>query len=402
MLQLLRGTFLDLRSTRDPETLGGTVAYKFGDAIPLGGVRIHHSGMSASAPAEQSTTTPRRIFVAGATGYIGKHVTRELLRRGHQVVCFARRRAGVDGAEDEDRIRAALTGAEVRFGDVTDVVSIRAQGFRAERFDAMFSCLATRTGGIQDAQRVEYQANVYMLEAALEVGVKHFVLLSAICVQRPRLAFQRAKLAFERELVASGIDYSIVRPTAFFKSLSGQFESVRRGKPFVMFGDGERTACKPISEEDLARYMVECIEDPSRRNAVLAIGGPGPAITPRQQGALLFAALGRPPRYRRVPLALFDFIIVVLDALSFIFRGLRDKAEFARIGRYYATESMLVWNEKTGAYDDRATPSYGSDTLEAFYARAAADGLTGQELGDHALFARRTANDLRGLQTRDH
>jgi hypothetical protein len=49
------------------------------------------------------------------------------------------------------------------------------------------------------------------------------VLLSAICVQKPTLEFQRAKLAFEAKLQEAGdITYSIVRPTAFFKSLAGQ------------------------------------------------------------------------------------------------------------------------------------------------------------------------------------
>jgi divinyl chlorophyllide a 8-vinyl-reductase len=49
------------------------------------------------------------------------------------------------------------------------------------------------------------------------------VLLSAICVQKPLLEFQRAKLAFEAKLQEAGdITYSIVRPTAFFKSLAGQ------------------------------------------------------------------------------------------------------------------------------------------------------------------------------------
>jgi uncharacterized protein YbjT (DUF2867 family) len=69
----------------------------------------------------------------------------------------------------------------------------------------------------------------------------HVVLLSAICVQKPLLAFQQAKLAFEKLLIESGLIYSIVRPTAFLKSLSGQVERVRKGRPFVVLGDGSLT-----------------------------------------------------------------------------------------------------------------------------------------------------------------
>ena len=61
------------------------------------------------------------------------------------------------------------------------------------------------------------------MEAAQKQGASHFVLLSAVCVQKPLLQFQLAKLAFEAKLREAGnITHSIVRPTAFFKSLAGQ------------------------------------------------------------------------------------------------------------------------------------------------------------------------------------
>ncbi len=330
-----------------------------------------------------------RVFVAGATGYIGQPTVRALSSRGHDVVAFARPRSGVSGRLDEAATRAALSGVEVRFGDVTDANSLAQDGFRGERFDAVVSCLASRTGGVEDAWRIEHDANVHLLEAAQAAGAGRFVLLSAICVQKPKLSFQHAKLAFEAKLVASGLSYSIVRPTAFFKSLAGQVESVRRGRPFVMFGDGLRPECRPIGERDVASFLARCLEDPALENRILPIGGPGPTITPRMQGELLCAALGRPARFRRVPLWVFDTIIAVLSGLGRLVPSLLDKAEFARIGRYYASESMLVLNPETGAYDAEATPVVGEETLAQFYHRVAAEGVAGQELGDHSLFSRR-------------
>lgn len=80
-----------------------------------------------------------------------------------------------------------------------------------------------RPGGIKDSWDIDYQATLNSLEAGRAQGAAHFVLLSAICVQKPLLEFQRAKLAFEAKLQEAGdITYSIVRPTAFFKSLAGQ------------------------------------------------------------------------------------------------------------------------------------------------------------------------------------
>ena len=333
------------------------------------------TGSPAVAPAR------RRVLVVGATGYIGRHVVAELVRRGHEVTALARRTPDAGAGE--------LAGATVRLADVTDPESLSREGVRGERFDVVVSCLASRTGEGADAQRVDHQANLAVLEAAARAGVDHFVLLSAICVQKPLLAFQHAKLAFEAALRASGIAYSIVRPTAFFKSLSGQVEAVKRGKPFLMFAEGDATSCKPISERDLARFLADCLDDPSKRDAILPIGGPGAALTPKEQGGLLFELSGRAPRFRKVPVRLLDVIIASLSALGRIFPALARKADLARIGRYYATESMLVLDPATGRYDAAATPSYGEDTLREFYVRVLRDGLGGQELGDHAVFDRK-------------
>jgi divinyl chlorophyllide a 8-vinyl-reductase len=328
---------------------------------------------------------PRRVFCLGATGTIGQATVRALLKRGHEVVCFVRERSGVGRRLALADSQALLGRAILRVGDVTDAASLERDGFRGERFDALVSCLASRTGAPKDAWAIDYGAHATALDAARRAQVSQVILLSALCVQKPLLAFQQAKLAFEKLLIESGLRYSIVRPTAFFKSLSGQIERVRAGKPFLVFGDGRLTACKPISDADLGDYLADCLHDPQRWNRILPIGGPGAAITPLEQGERLFALLGRPPRFTHVPVGLLDAIIAVLGALGRIVPPLAAKAELARIGRYYATESMLVLDPKSGRYDAAATPSTGTDTLFDFYAELVQGGVA-PERGDHAVF----------------
>jgi divinyl chlorophyllide a 8-vinyl-reductase len=65
--------------------------------------------------------------------------------------------------------------------------------------------------------------------------------------------------------------------------------------------------------------------------------------------------------------------------------ALAEKAELARIGRYYASESMLVLDPVSGRYDAAATPSTGSQTLFEHYA-ALLGGSAEHERGEHAVF----------------
>ena len=320
----------------------------------------------------------RRVLLLGATGTIGRATAAALLERGHSVVCLIRPAGG-------DPRRGLPDGVTLRFAEVTDAASLERDGFCGESFDAVVSCLASRTGSPSDAWAVDHQAHVDVLRIARQAGVRQMILLSAICVQRPQLAFQHAKLAFEKVLVASGVEFVIVRPTAYFKSLSGQVARLQRGKPFLIFGDGALTACKPISDADLGAFLVECLDNPARRNRVLPVGGPGPAITPRQQGEELFRLMGKKPRFRSVPVGMLDGIIWVLAVLGKLFPKLGDKAELARIGRYYATESMLVLDPRTGTHDAEATPSTGRETLFDFYAQLL-QGEASVDLGAHAVF----------------
>jgi divinyl chlorophyllide a 8-vinyl-reductase len=324
---------------------------------------------------------PMRVILLGASGTIGQATLAALLARGHEVVCFMRPpQRPVSGPSAPE-----LAGASVRYGVISDAESVTRWGFQSQSFDAVVSCMASRSGLPQDAWAVDHEAHRHVLDAALRAGVQHFVLLSAICVQKPRLAFQHAKLAFEQALIESGMAYSIVRPTAYFKSLSGQIQRVREGKPFWVFGDGRQTACKPIADEDLADYLAQCLTDPARRNQILPIGGPGPAITPLQQAEELFRLLDRPAHIRHMPLGLFQAMVGVLSWLARWVPSLRDKAEFARIGLYYASESMLVLDPSTGRYNEAATPSHGQRSLFDFYQRVITQH-TQVDLGDHAVF----------------
>lgn len=312
------------------------------------------------------------VLLLGGTGTIGRATARALKLAGFEVTALVR--PGVAAT--------VLQGCHLMEGSATDPQAIR-DAMRAVRPSAVVSCMASRTGEPKDAWAVDHAAHSVALSAAVAEDVRQFVLLSAICVQKPLLEFQRAKLAFEAELQAAPLDWSIVRPTAYFKSLSGQVPRVQAGRAFLVFGDGRLTACKPISDDDLGRFLADCLTDPEKRNRILPIGGPGPALTPLDQAAMLERLLGRAVRIRHVPVAMMDGIIRGLSIAGGLSPRLRAKAQLARIGRYYATESMLVWDGTR--YDAEATPEFGTDRLEDHYA-AMLRGEVADDRGAHAVF----------------
>ena len=296
-----------------------------------------------------------KIFVAGSTGYIGKNVVKYALDNGFDVVTAKRHSDNKPG-----QLNKKLKVIKISNNDNNWIADL-------EKVDVIISCLASRTGEPKDAHLVDYKLNCLLLEKAKALKCSQFILLSAICVQKPRLAFQFEKLAFEEELKKSGLNFSIVRPTAYFKSLSGQIENIKKGKPYVYFGDGQITQCNPISEKDLSLYILSCIKDKTKWRKILPIGGPKQSITPKDIGKILFEIFEVSPKYKSFPTKILDAIRLLLLIISPFSNWAKNKSELIKIAKYYATESMLIWDEKKDCYDANMTPSTGKDTLRDYF-----------------------------------
>jgi len=311
--------------------------------------------------------------IAGATGYIGKSVVRESARQGYNTIALVRDKSKVQSAEGQAMFGEFFQNAQVVECDVTNpqelTKTLKKIAEESEGgIESVVSCLASRSGIKKDAYAIDYQATSNCLAAGMESDARHFVLLSAFCVKNPWLQFQKAKLKFEDELTTqSKMTYSIVRPTAFFKSVSGQLEVCQNGAPFVMFGDGEVTRCNPIAEADLATYLIDCITDKTRENQIINLGGPDEPLTMKKQGEMLYKAIGKEPNFFYAPLWLFDTIIDSLQWVADLTNSekFENAAELGRIGKYYAVEDML-----TTAPEEK----FGTITLQEHYDRIAVEG----------------------------
>ena len=233
-----------------------------------------------------------KVLVAGATGYLGKHVVRALTEAGYPVRALARNPERLGDVRDlcTDVVVAEATKPET----LTDLVG-----------DAtvMFSSL-----GKHDFKRkptvwdIDHQANLNLVERAAAGGVKHFVFISVVHAEE--LAARGMDQAIAREKVveaarATSMTTTVLRPSGFFNDMADFFEMARKGTGWVL-GDGS-SRMNPIHGADLAAEVVRVIGDPTTHGQSLSVGGPD-VLTYNQIMELAFAALGKKPRLRRVPL----------------------------------------------------------------------------------------------------
>lgn len=284
----------------------------------------------------------KTVLIVGATGYIGNAVVTEAVQRGYDVIAVTR------SVPADDR----FGGAEVLQADVTDPATLP-QVF-ARKIDIVISCLGCHSGTAQDFDAIDYRATREILQAAIDNGTQEFILLSAICVRKPDLPLQLAKLKMEDALIRSGINYAIVRPTAYFWVFEGQTRNIKNDRPVFVIGSGDQASHNPIAKEDLAEFMVGCIGNDERLNRVHILGGPEVPeniITYKDSMLMAFEALGKNPRIYSIPSWLYMLVIRVTRLLGRFSRKLAVFSEFLHITYYYA-------------HDDMRAAGYGSKTYK--------------------------------------
>jgi divinyl chlorophyllide a 8-vinyl-reductase len=282
------------------------------------------------------------VLIIGATGYIGSAVVEEAVHQGYDVIAVTRSPA----KEDQ------FTGAEVVVANVSDAAAI-AKVF-TRKIDVVISCLACRSGLPQDFDDIDYKATLNVLNAAQASGTGKFILLSAICVRKPDLPLQLAKLKMEDALIRSGINYTIVRPTAYFWVFDVQTKMIRKGKPSYVVGTGDQATHNPIAKEDLAEFMVSSINNSERKDRVFILGGPevpDNIVTYKESLAMIFDAMGKPPNIVSIPRWVLMAVIHSTWFIGLFVRKIGVFSEFLKVVLYYLENDMRA-------------PGYGSITLK--------------------------------------
>ena len=235
------------------------------------------------------------IAVTGATGFVGRHVTELLARRGHQV------RALVRG--DGRGRTAAWLPAERTPGDLADTAALATLTRGADVVVHLVGIIVE--AGAATFQAVHVDGTRRLLSAAREAGVRRFVHMSAVGARDEPGAtrYHRTKWRAEELVRGSGLAYAIFRPSIISGPENRPIRTLarlHRWSPLVpVFGDGGFPT-QPVWIEDVALAFALAAERPTV-GGVFELGGPA-ALTYEEFVRAIGRAAGHPRPLVHVPL----------------------------------------------------------------------------------------------------
>jgi uncharacterized protein YbjT (DUF2867 family) len=244
------------------------------------------------------------ILVTGASGFVGRHVVRELATSGTRVRAMVRTARGASVLEGID--------CELVRGDVTDPASLRAA---ARGMRTIVHLVSIIEGSPASFERVMATGTGNLVEAARETAVRRIVLMSALGTgPGATVPYFRAKWAAEQAVSSSGVEHVVLRPSFVFGTDGGalpRFLRIARLAPVTpVIGPGTQRV-QPIWVSDLVRAVALAVEADDT-GAPVELGGPE-AVTWSELWRRLKVALGtrRPTLHvpfwlARGPAALFE------------------------------------------------------------------------------------------------
>jgi NADH dehydrogenase len=205
-------------------------------------------------------------------------ITRGLLEQGKEVRVLVRRDSPSSQLVQQGLATSAEelieAGARPVHGDLRDRASLDVAVEGVETL--VTSANSAFRGGADDPQSVDLEGNRNLIEAAREAGVEHFIFVSLLGADPDHPApFMQAKARSESALRESGMDYTILAPTAFMEVWPAMVVGMPalQGQTVTLVGEGSRRHSF-VSNRDVAAFAVKAVDDPAALQRHLAIGGP--------------------------------------------------------------------------------------------------------------------------------
>src|SRR5579859_4656681 len=208
-----------------------------------------------------------KIFLTGATGFVGSHLVKRLLAEGHSVRALVR---------DVDKAGRLARGAELVMGDVVANAGLDEGLPGCDAVIHLVGIIVENGGATFD--QVHHLGARHVVEAARRSGIRRFVHMSALGVRADGVAaYQTTKWKAEEAVRESGIPYCILRPSLIFGPgdgfVSQMLDSMRKA-PLVrpIPGDG-KPLFRPIFIDDVTTCFTRALTTEAATNQTIDLGG---------------------------------------------------------------------------------------------------------------------------------
>lgn len=285
------------------------------------------------------------ILVLGATGYLGRHVTRELHNRGHSIRAIIRSRAKAEktgpwGAPSLSGIVSEWIEGDIGKDDLVEGIT--------EHVDYVVSCLGVTTQNA-DPWDIDYKANLAVLTDAEKNNIRGFCYINVINSENCPSRMTRAKTAFTNTLERSPVTSQVIDPPAYFSDMMQIFTMVQKSGRLWTFAPTGEVRINPIHGADLAVEVANRLE--ANQQGRWKVGGPD-VFTWQELANLAGKTIGRKAMISKVPAWLFHLLLWTTDRLA------PRKADIIR---------FLAWNMTNDAVGTQT----GTHHLADFWAEQA-------------------------------
>ena len=264
-----------------------------------------------------------RVLVAGATGQLGRVITRKLLDSGVPVRALARNAAG---------LAALAPRAEIAAVDMRDVQKLTEA---CRGVDQIVATANNNMGqGATSPSRTDLGAYQNLCAAARNTGVRRLIYVSYRGVsQDAAVDIFRIKWYIEDAIRRSGIPWVMLRPTGFMDIWIDQViaKGIREKGVATIFGDGSNVA-NYIAVEDVAEFAVKVLARPEIVNEAIDLGGPS-NVSQNDLATLVERRFKAKGKRRHIPVAAMRLLPPVVKPFNEL------AARMMTLGLYSATEA---------------------------------------------------------------
>ncbi len=257
---------------------------------------------SATAVAEQpqsmKMSRERPLVVTGASGLVGTHLCRQLVEGGWKV-------RGIVRDAEKAAMRLGHLKLEIRVADIRDAESMRSVLADAGALVHLAAIAIEKTGESYEATNTD--ATAILLDASRAAQVDRIIHMSQNgASSASRYRFLRSKGVAEDMVTSSNTKWTVLKPSVIFGP-EDEFVNVLarlvRLSPLVFPLPGGGVArFQPIAVDDVARAIVNCLEDSATVRETYSLGGSVP-LTLRQMTERILVAMHAKRKLISVPVS---------------------------------------------------------------------------------------------------